>query len=127
MTVLDASILIAHLDDADALHSRAGDVLREVIEDGVGASPLTMAEVLVGPTRMGRLERARGALRELGVAAIGMREEAPVRLAMLRVATRLRLPDCCVLLAAEQIDGGVATLDQRLGSAARELGLVVRG
>lgn len=50
----------------------------------------------------------------------------PVRLAVLRAGTRLRMPDWCVLLAAEQMHGGVATFDDGLGGAARERGLVVR-
>jgi predicted nucleic acid-binding protein len=47
---------------------------------------------------------------------------------MLRAETRLKLPDCCVLLAAEQVsDAHVATFDDRLDVAARQRGFVVLG
>jgi predicted nucleic acid-binding protein len=49
-----------------------------------------------------------------------------MRLAMLRAGTGLKMPDCCVLLAAEQAHGSLATLDDRLATAATERGLAVR-
>lgn len=53
-------------------------------------------------------------------------EGAPARLAVLRAGTRLKLPDCCVLLAAEQSHGAVATFDDRLANAAGDRGCIVR-
>jgi predicted nucleic acid-binding protein len=47
-------------------------------------------------------------------------------LAALRAGTGLKLPDCCVLQAAEQAHAGIATFDDRLAAAARELGVDVR-
>jgi len=55
-----------------------------------------------------------------------LREDWPAWLAVLRADTNLKLPDCCVLLAAEQTHGAVATFDDRLATAARERGFVVR-
>lgn len=49
----------------------------------------------------------------------------PLRLARLRVNSRLKLPDCCVLSAAIATRSRIATFDGRLASAARELGLQV--
>ncbi|MGI8574590.1 MAG: type II toxin-antitoxin system VapC family toxin [Egibacteraceae bacterium] len=108
MIVLDASVLIAQLDAEDAHHGRA-------------------SALLLGAARAGQLDRATGALRQLKVKSVRLDEDAPMRLAALRADTRLRLPDCCVLLAAEQADGGVATFDDRLAGVARERGFVVRG
>jgi predicted nucleic acid-binding protein len=34
----------------------------------------------------------------------------------------LKLPDCCVLLAAETVDASLATFDERLAAVAEELG-----
>ncbi len=48
-------------------------------------------------------------------------------LAGLRAATGRTLPDCGVLLAAEQIRGGLATFDDRLAAATRERGVPVHG
>jgi predicted nucleic acid-binding protein len=126
--VLDASVLIAHFDDNDARHDQASELLRTVAGEPLGVSPLTLAEVLVGPARAGRLDQAQAALAQLQVNAIALGEDGPVRLATLRAGTRLRLPDCCVLLAAEQPGGAtVASFDDRLGAAARKLGYRVLG
>lgn len=127
MIVLDASVLIAHLDASDAHHDRAFDLLHQLTEEPLAASPLTLAEVLVGPARAGLLDRAAAALHQLEVGSVPLEEDAPVRLAMLRAGTGLKLPDCCVLLAAEQAHATLATFDDRLAAAARDRGLGVRG
>lgn len=126
MIVLDASVLIAHLDGADALHERATTLLLGVTAQPLAASRLTLAEVLVGPARAGQLDRATAALQQLDVIEVGLEEGAPRQLAVLRAVRDLKLPDCCVLLAAQQVQGAVATFDDRLAAAARERGLVVR-
>jgi predicted nucleic acid-binding protein len=124
--VLDASVLIAHLDATDVHHERAGAILRDAVEEPIGASPITLAEVLVGPARAGEVDRATALLHELDVTSVGLLDDAPARLAVLRAGTGLKLPDCCVLLAAEQTRGAVATFDDRLANAATEHGLAVR-
>lgn len=124
--VLDASVLIAHLDSNDVHHDRASTLLLGVAEEPLAASPLTVAEVLVGPARTGTLDRASAALRQLDIASIPLNESAPMRLAGLRVSTGLKLPDCCVLLAAEETRGAVATFDGRLAAAGRARGLTMR-
>ncbi len=126
MIVLDASVLIAHLDAADAHHERAGALLRDIADKPLGASPLSLAEVLVGPARAGQLDRATAVLHQLYVTSVRLDDDAPTRLAVLRAGTNLKLPDCCVLLAAEHTHGAVATFDDRLATAARERGFVVR-
>ena len=60
------------------------------------------------------------------VTSVGLVDDAPARLAVLRAGTGPKLPDCCVLLAAEQTRGAVATFDDRLANAATEHGLAVR-
>lgn len=128
MIVLDACVLIAHFDQTDAFHDDAGKLLSLAAEESLAASPLTLAEVLVGPARTGRLDRASAALAQLDIDTIGLDESAPVRLATLRAATSLKLPDCCVLLAAEQAGNAtIATFDDRLATAARDRGIPVLG
>lgn len=128
MIVLDASVLIAHLESTDAHHDRATQLLLDAADEQLGASPLTLAEVLVGPARVDKLDAAQSALRDLDVMTIPLTEDGPARLATLRAATRLRLPDCCVLLAAETATAAVAvaTFDGRLASSAVGLSLDVR-
>ena len=126
MIVVDASVLIAHLDGNDALHERATEALLGAAEQPLGCSPITLAEVLVGPARAGR--DARSALTDLGVAEIPLGDDAAGRLAELRAGTALKMPDCCVLLAAE--DGhaeAVLTFDDRLAQAADRQQLRVAG
>ncbi len=126
MIVLDACVLIAHLDAADPHHDRASALLLEEANSTFAASPITLAEVLVGPARAGQLEPAAIALRQLDLITVPLGEDAPIRLAGLRASTGLKLPDCCVILAAEQERGSVATFDDRLAWASRQRGLLVR-
>jgi predicted nucleic acid-binding protein len=122
--VLDASVLIAYLDAEDAQHRTAESLLAREVDDEFAVNPLTLAEVLVGPSRIGRLDAARSALRELEVTEQPFPADTAVRLARLRTDTGLRMPDCCVLLAAQDATARVAAFDDRLVRAAEELGLV---
>lgn len=128
MIVLDACVLIAHFDAENALHEDARNLLRSVADEPFRTSPLTQAEVLVGPARAGRLDRAVAALAQLDVRTVPMETDAPMRLAMLRAETGLKLPDCCVLLVAEQVsDSQIATFDDQLYAVARQRGFAVLG
>lgn len=123
MIVVDASVLIAHLDDTDALHGDALAALLDLADQLLATSPLTLAEVLVGPARHDRLSAAIDALQQLELQEIPFAPDAPARLAVLRATTSLKLPDCCVLLAAQ--DGhadAVFTFDDRLRREAERLG-----
>jgi predicted nucleic acid-binding protein len=124
--VLDASVLIAHLESTDAHHRRATELLVDAADDQLGVSPITMAEILVGPARTHQLDRVQALLDELGVIAVPLTDDSPARLANLRATTRLPLPDCCVLLAAETARTTLVTFDDRLANAAADLGLHVR-
>ena len=123
MIVVDASVLIAQLDERDAQHAQAVTVLLDAAEQPLAASPLTIAEVLVGPARQDRLDAAVAALGQLELQEIPFGADAAARLAVLRASTNLKLPDCCVLLAAQ--DGhaeAILTFDDRLGQEAERLG-----
>jgi predicted nucleic acid-binding protein len=122
--VLDASVLIAYLDAEDAQHQKAETLLAREIDDEFAANPLTLAEVVVGPSRAGRLDAVRSALRELEVAEQPFPADTAVRLGRLRADTGLRMPDCCVLLAAQNTAARIAAFDERLLRGAEELGLV---
>lgn len=127
MIVLDASVLIAHLETSDAHHVRATELLDENAAEPLGASPLTLAEVLVQPARVHRMAQAVAALHQLQVVALPFAESSHERLAVLRAETGLRLPDCCVILAAELAGADIATFDTRLAAAASDLGHHVIG
>jgi len=120
LTVLDASVLIAYFGPGD-VHTDAATALLEQADD-LAASTITFAEVLVGATRRGRDQELLAALADLGVAEVPILDGAAT-LAELRVATGLRMPDCCVLLAADMLQAtSVATFDDRLARAAEQRG-----
>jgi len=118
MIVLDASVLIAYLDADDSHHAAAETLLVREIADDFAANPLTLAEVLVVPARDGRLDPVLSVLRDVGVEPLAFSADTAVRLAQLRAATGLRMPDCCVLLTAEDAGARVASFDARLAQAA---------
>ncbi|GAB3749903.1 type II toxin-antitoxin system VapC family toxin [Microlunatus parietis] len=123
MIVVDASVVIAYLDPADAHHGHATSLLAEAAREVLVTSPITLAEVLVGPARAGQADMIMNRLEQISIGTVELRGDAPRRLAQLRAATGLRMPDCCVLLAAEQIAGTIATFDRRLADQAESLGL----
>ncbi len=125
MIVLDATVLIAYLDGDDDHHAAAETLLAETIHDDLGANPLTLAEVLVVPVRNGRLEPVQAALGDLEVNELPFPPDTAVRLARLRASTGLKLPDCCVLLAAEDEGATVASFDERLVQTAEDRNLLV--
>ncbi|MFN2581577.1 MAG: type II toxin-antitoxin system VapC family toxin [Candidatus Dormibacteria bacterium] len=125
MTVLDATVLIAHFNAHDAHHSKGTAVLDLLAHEALRVSPLTMAEVLVAPARQGKLQVAVRALRDLDVQQTMFDQSTPLELASLRAQTGLRLPDCAVLAAARTERAAVATFDSQLRSAAIQLELDV--
>lgn len=128
MIVLDASMVIALLDGDDAHHAAATRILRDAGAADLGISPITLAEILVGPTRAGRSDQVRALLDALDLQAIPWGPESPARLAALRATAGLKLPDCCVLLAAEEAGfPTVATFDDQLARVAVTRGLTVLG
>jgi len=116
--VLDASVLIGFIFDQDAHHAAAVALLRDEAGNAFGVSPVTLAEALVAPTRLGRVAAAERMLLEIGVTEIPLPRDAALQLAKLRVESGLKMPDCCVLLAAITSNGAVATFDSRLKSVA---------
>lgn len=123
MIAVDASVLIGHLNTDDANRAAADWLLREYGPDTFAVSQLTMAEVLVKPARDGHLQQIGAALRRLGVKEVPFGRHASVRLALLRAETNLKMPDCCVLLAAEDIGAtAILTLDDRMRDQGRRLG-----
>jgi predicted nucleic acid-binding protein len=126
MIILDASVLIAHLENTDGHHARATGIMRDNCHDEFAASSVTLAEVLVGAIRADRGEQVRQALADLQVQSLGLGAEAAWELARLRVRMGLKLPDCCVLYAARtQPAAQLATFDDRLATGAAALGIGV--
>ncbi len=127
MIVADASWVIALRDPKDAHHEVAADSNQKLGDEAAVLPAVTLAECLVGPAKLGLLDKAARDLR----AAFEIHEadvDAPLRWASLRASTGLRLPDVIVLDAAIHREArGVATFDDRLASRAIDRGLVVIG
>jgi predicted nucleic acid-binding protein len=125
--VLDASVLIGYLDGGDAHHDRATALLIREIDDDFAVNVLTLAEILVAPTRTGQRDRVLAVLADLAIETLQFPDRAAVALAHLRTETHLKMPDCCVLLSALDQRARLATFDDRLVKAARDQGVDVAG
>lgn len=123
MIVLDASVVIAHLAAADVHHEQAVGFFRDHATDRFLLHPLTLAEILVGPIRVGREAFAAHQLAAMGISEWRPPAGSAVELARLRVETGLKLPDCCVLQAALAERSPVATFDAPLARQAKSLGV----
>jgi predicted nucleic acid-binding protein len=122
LTVLDASVLLAHFDDTDPYAQDARAILADA--DELAASTVTLAEALVGAVAAGRLDEQLRAIADLEIAEVPLGQGAAAALARLRVESGLRMPHCCVLYAAEVTSAdAVATRDDRLHRAASARGL----
>ncbi len=126
MIVLDASVLIAHLNPTDAHHVDATGMLLIAPPGSLLVHSMTLAEVLVGGARIGRGAQMQADLLATGIEITPHVQDEPLRLAELRARTGLKLPDCCVLDAAITNSASVATFDQALAAAAVRHGISVR-
>ena len=120
MIVLDASVLIAHLNPLDSHHEAATRLLLDVPPGSLLVHSITLAEVLVGGARIGRGAQMHADLQAAGVRLADHDEQEPLRLAQLRATTSLKLPDCCVLDTAISNNASLATFDNALATAARQ-------
>jgi len=117
--VLDASVLIAHLNPAEPHHQAATALLLAGTPGQMLVHSLTLAEVLVGGVRIGQAASMRDDLYAAGIVLAPHDDAGPLRLAELRATSGLRLPECCVLDVAMHHQATMATFDDALASAAR--------
>ncbi|WP_235653558.1 type II toxin-antitoxin system VapC family toxin [Mycolicibacter icosiumassiliensis] len=125
MIAVDASVLIAHLNPADAHHHAATEILLAGTPGDMLVHTLTLAEVLVGGVRIGRGTSMRNDLQAAGITVASHDDDEPLRLAELRATTGLKLPDCCVLDVAIHHRASLATFDRALADVARKRGVPV--
>jgi predicted nucleic acid-binding protein len=113
MIVVDASVLIAFLDPNDANHRTAVAMLADTPPPLV-VHPITAAEVLVAPVRLGLADAVWADLVAIGV-EIDSTPIDPWQLARLRAETGCKMPHCCILATATTRQATVAAIDKRLG------------
>ena len=125
--VADTSWVAALRDPADAHHAAAAGSSEEIGDETVLVAVVTLAECLVAPAQLERVEEAELALRSAFDVEI-LDDTAPARWASRRAASGLRLPDAIVLETALHHGArGVATFDARLAKQCRAAGLEVLG
>ncbi len=125
MIVLDASVLIAHLNPVDIHHDAATQFLLGASSGALLVHTITLAEVLVGGVKVGRGAQMHADLHAAGVQLAAHDEQEPLRLAELRATSGLKLPDCCVLDTAISNNASLATFDNALAMAAKQRGVAV--
>jgi predicted nucleic acid-binding protein len=107
LTHLDAGVIIAFLDGADAHHDAARSALSTALDNAerLSIAASALAECLVGPARRSTkaVELVRTVIDRLPVAVVHLDEEIATQAAMLRARHRsLKLPDALVIATAEQ-------------------------
>lgn len=127
MIVADASWIVALRDPDDDHHLEAVAVNSEISGEVALLHPVTLAESLVAPAKLGVLDEAASRLRA-AFELVDVDPDAPIRWASLRAETGLRLPDAIVLdTALHHRARAIATFDERLATRSVDRGLEVLG
>jgi predicted nucleic acid-binding protein len=125
VVVLDASALIALHDSEDRHHTWARGMFLDTIDATLAMSVLTYAEVLVHPTRAGKVVEFEQNIAGLGIEIVTVGAEDAPALALLRESTSLKMPVVIVLHLAAGLGASLATTDRELAGEAALLGLTV--
>ncbi len=126
LTILDASVLIALLDPADALHAKALQAVIAAAGDEMAIPASALAETLVAPARAGKLAAARAAIRLLDLRVTPIDEAVGVEAARLRGRHQaLRLPDALVIASGKVLRARtILTGDVRWSGVSRLVSIV---
>ena len=125
LVVLDASALVALHDSEDRHHTWARGMFLDTIDATLAMSVLTYAEVLVHPTRAGRVAEFERNIAALGIAILTAAADDGPALAHLRASTSLKMPDVIVLHLASGLGASLATTDRGLATEAARSGVAV--
>jgi predicted nucleic acid-binding protein len=115
--ILDASVLIGLLDNADDHHQRAVDDVEaaDQAETELIAPATAYSEAMVAFARVGRIRDAREAIAAMGISVSPLDARTAERAAELRARhDRLRLSDAIVLATARELGGQLLSYDERL-------------
>ncbi len=125
MIILDANVLVALVDAHDLHHDWALQFFKDTVEEDLAINTLTLAEVLVHPTRAGKARKFLSNIKGLGLEVLELAADAAPSLAETRADSELKMPDAVVLHGALARSSAIATLDGQLATKARNRGLVV--
>ena len=128
LVVLDASVVIAFLDPADALHDPAVAALSVHQHDELLIPASVYAEILVAPYRRGAkaVDAVEAFLSDFAVRVAPLTPTIARAAAKLRGKSRsLRLPDALVLATADELDADtVLTGDKSWGRLSNRVEVV---
>jgi predicted nucleic acid-binding protein len=125
LVVLDASALIALHDSEDRHHTWARRMFLDTIDATLAMSVLTYAEVLVHPTRAGKVTEFERNIAGLGIEIVTVAADDGPALAHRRASTSLKMPDVIVLHLAAGLGASLATTDRELAGEAALRGVSV--
>ena len=124
MIVLDACVLIAFADPANAFHDDAKRILATA--EPLMLTALSGAEIMVHPTSE-QSHQWLGFLRELAIEVVPITCDDMEAIANVRRESRLKMPDSLVVWLAESRSAAVASFDEHLLVKAAERGLRIIG
>jgi predicted nucleic acid-binding protein len=130
LTHLDAGVIIAFLDGADAHHNAARSALSTSLDNAerLAIATSALAECLVGPARrsINAVELVRTVIDRLPVSVVHLDEEIATQAAMLRARHRsLKLPDALVIATAERSSADRLITTDRKWPTAKAMKLTV--
>lgn len=130
LTHLDAGVIIAFLDGADAHHNAARSALSTSLDNAerLAIAASALAECLVGPARRSTkaVELVRTVIDRLPVSVVHLDEEIATQAAMLRARHRsLKLPDALVIATAEHSSADRLITTDRKWPTAKAMKLTV--
>jgi len=130
LTHLDAGVIIAFLDGADAHHEAARSALSTSLDgaERLSIAASALAECLVSPARRSTkaVELVRTVIDRLPVSVVHLDEEIATQAALLRARHRsLKLPDALVLATAEHSSADRLITTDRKWPTAKAMKLTV--
>lgn len=125
MIVLDASILIALLDEKDLHHSWALQTFIDTVSEDLAIAVLTLAEAMVHPVKVGRREEFLKNIEGLGLDVRGLEKEDVPAIAQVRASSGLKMSESIALHLAESSGAALATTDAPLCSVAMKRSVTV--
>ena len=114
--VFDANVVIALLDSNNIHHDQAVEVYLASASSSIHLSALTYAEILTHPAGTKNLAN----LSAGGFEVEEISTELAIDIAKVRQATRLKMPDACVLALAKHLDCELITADRQLADKAKQ-------
>lgn len=125
VVVLDASALIALYDSEDRHHTWARGMFLDTIDATLAMSVITYAEVLVHPTRAGKVAEFEQNIAGLGIEIVTVAADDGPALANLRASKSMKMPDVIALHLAAGLGASLATTDRGLAIEAARSGVAV--